>query len=522
GHGGFAEISGKNYLSFDGFADLRGGVSWGRLLLDPENINIVASGGSNDLSKGRFDSSDDDLFINRSAIVQTLNGGADVILQASNNISTDADASIITNSTNRSKLTLEAGNSINISAAISLGQGDVVLKAGVESCLPSTCGSSIQRNVLLTQTSSLETSGNIIISAADNIQLNGSLGAGNSNSIILNAGNNITVGEVASISAGKNEADNSPTIFLSAGSSLEFFAPRTVDPTGNIELLGTLTTDGGRVELSATGLVDNTTGTGVINVKNNITTKGGDFIVRSTGDFSNNFTDSVNAINRDNLNGLVDIINTSSTDRSGGGDISIFSGGDVRLGTVKFGYESGGSGGPVRIGSLTVEAGKDFSLEQILNFNNTGTRDPSTSDGRRFSTLPSDEHDPFVKIVAGGNLTIKEGAKILDYYYGDARDSLNVDLHAAPRFNERGSIEYIPSATGKAEIKADIYTAGGNFTASGFEFDSSGIKIDTDKANDSESSSQISGQESHIASTSLGGDVTIYAISAIELGSVIT
>src|SRR5690606_25431910 len=46
--------------------------------------------------------------------------------------------------------------------------------------------------------------------------------------------------------------------------------------------------------------------------------------------------------------------------------------------------------------------------------------------------------------------------------------------------------------------------------------------IDTDKANDSTSSSMTVGQESYIASASLGGNVTISAVSAINLGSIVT
>src|SRR5690606_18515771 len=96
------------------------------------------------------------------------------------------------------------------------------------------------------------------------------------------------------------------------------------------------------------------------------------------------------------------------------------------------------------------------------------------------------------------------------------------DLHAASRFNESGGVEHIPGGTGVVDINADIYTAGGNFSASGYSFYSDGVAIDTDKANDSAKTSTNSGDESNLASVSLGGNVSISAISAIELGSVIT
>ncbi len=519
-NGGFAEVSGKNYLDFDGRADLKGFTAWGRLLLDPENIHIEVGLGQEDLNNTKFEDVGTNISISRDAVVGALES-ANVILEATDTIT--VDGAISTARQNQRSLSLYAGNSIDINAEINLGDGDLIFNAGVNSCGEVDCTGSGPKNLTLNDEGSLSTTGNIFINAADDVLIVGAVGNTRApESVVIKAGNDITLTSTSSITAGLNSDTASHTIHLSAGDSTLFssgeIAERSVPLTGNLDISGRLTTEGGSIYLTANGGVDTST-TGVVTIKEDMVTKGGDFIVRNTGDFSNNFIESVTAIHENDLRDLVNIINTSSEDRSGGGDISIISGGNVTLGTVKFGYNSGGNGSLQRVGSLTVGAGKDFTLAQILNFNNTANRDP-LNNGAPYSSGVTDS--PFVKVAAGGNITIKEGAKILDYYYGDARDSLNVDLHAASRFNESGGVEHIPGRTGVVDINADIYTAGGNFTASGYSFRSDGIAIDTDKANDSSKTSTTSGQESNIASVSLGGNVSIYAISAIELGSVIT
>lgn len=521
-NGGFAEVSGKNYLDFDGRADLKGLNSWGNLLLDPRNITIAFNSGQENLTDTKFDDNvDSDLTIRSRAITRALES-ANVTLEATDNITVDG---AISTAGNRNSLTLVVGGSIDVNAEIDLGSGDLIFSAGVSSCGEVVdCTGSGPKNFTLNDEGGLSTNGSIFINAADNVFLEGKIGESRApESVVVKAGNDITLTLDSFIIAGLNPDTTSHTIHLSAGdSSLASsgnFAESTVEQlTGNLEISGRLTTEGGSIYLTANGGVDTST-TGVVTIKENMVTKGGDFIVRNTGDFSNNFIESVTAIHENDLRDLVNIINTSSEDRSGGGDISIISGGNVTLGTVKFGYNSEGNGSLQRVGSLTVGAGKDFTLAQILNFNNTANRDPSNN-GAPYS--PGVTDNPFVKVAAGGNITIKEGAKILDYYYGDARDSLNVDLHAASRFDESGGVEHIPGGTGVVDINADIYTAGGNFTASGYSFHSDGIAIDTDKANDSSKTSTNSGDESNIASVSLGGNVSISAISAIELGSVIT
>src|SRR5690606_16138021 len=131
--GGFAEVSGKAALDFDGYADLRGGIENGTLLLDPENITIVENTGVGIDRSGLIAFSDllGDENVNRQAIVDLLNDQIDVILQATNKIVVNAE---INASSNTSNLKFEAGNEIIVSANINIGSGDIQFIAGTKGC----------------------------------------------------------------------------------------------------------------------------------------------------------------------------------------------------------------------------------------------------------------------------------------------------------------------------------------------------------------------------------------------------
>ncbi|MDX2229224.1 MAG: filamentous hemagglutinin N-terminal domain-containing protein [Leptolyngbyaceae cyanobacterium bins.349] len=89
GNGGFVEVSGKQNLIFRGTTDVSAANGApGSILLDPENITIVAAGGLNDADLGDAqilfgDSAGANLTINQ-ATLQALNGN--VTLEATNNI----------------------------------------------------------------------------------------------------------------------------------------------------------------------------------------------------------------------------------------------------------------------------------------------------------------------------------------------------------------------------------------------------------------------------------------------------
>src|SRR5690606_35475420 len=164
GKGGFVEVSGKNYLSFDGSADLRGLTDWGSLLLDPENIQIEAGLGQEDINNTVFfEDAGTNISINRDAVVKALEL-ANVTLEATDTIT--VNGAISTARRNQRSLSLYAGNSIDINAEINLGDGDLIFNAGVRSCGDiAACTGLGPKNFTLNEDGILNTTGNILINA---------------------------------------------------------------------------------------------------------------------------------------------------------------------------------------------------------------------------------------------------------------------------------------------------------------------------------------------------------------------
>ncbi|MBC7917301.1 MAG: filamentous hemagglutinin N-terminal domain-containing protein [Rhodoferax sp.] len=141
GNGGSAEVSGKQYLDFQGSADLRAPLGHsGNLLLDP--LNLTISAGPADINGDS--STGDDLagltllagvspgansVITAAAVVTQL-GLGDVVLEATNNINVNSAISYVGGTPRL--LTLNGGNQINLNAAISTSSAalDVDMTAG--------------------------------------------------------------------------------------------------------------------------------------------------------------------------------------------------------------------------------------------------------------------------------------------------------------------------------------------------------------------------------------------------------
>lgn len=120
GDGGMAEVSGKESLLYRGFTDLRAPLGdRGTLLLDPKNITIANAGADPIPGDTAFgDASADDRTFSPATIVTALDG-ADLVLQANNDITisdtVDASANVGDGS-----LTLQAGRSILVNADVTL------------------------------------------------------------------------------------------------------------------------------------------------------------------------------------------------------------------------------------------------------------------------------------------------------------------------------------------------------------------------------------------------------------------
>ena len=139
GDGGFAEVSGKNTLSFEGRVDLTAAQGQtGTLLLDPTSITIEP--GSNNPSDLPSGGGSQLLFTDNPGGASTVNNGtlnaalANVLLQSSGSITFNAPIAITTSGVG---LTAEALGDITVNASITTQGGNVFLNA-----LPSSSSSS--------------------------------------------------------------------------------------------------------------------------------------------------------------------------------------------------------------------------------------------------------------------------------------------------------------------------------------------------------------------------------------------
>ncbi|MEM9215074.1 MAG: CHAT domain-containing protein [Cyanobacteria bacterium P01_F01_bin.150] len=136
GNGGFVEISGEDWLDFQGTVDttaLNGAT--GTLLLDPRNIRIVAPGDETVNSSATFVVFSDEPPTTTIASDTIESATTDVILQANNDIVVDDDIDTTANG-NTPSLTLQAGRSIDINASIRLQDGSFIATINDEDADP--------------------------------------------------------------------------------------------------------------------------------------------------------------------------------------------------------------------------------------------------------------------------------------------------------------------------------------------------------------------------------------------------
>ena len=224
GNGGFAEVSGKEYLSFDGLVDAQApNGNIGTLLLDPKNITVDDGGGATavaDVDQFADGGGANDATIDK----DTLDAlAASVTLQANNDITISA-AGIINLTTSAATLTMQAGRSIIINANITTNDGAVTIVAN------ETDGNGVQ--------DANRDAGTAVITMLDGTTIN----AGNQNIVITmstgpttnNASGDITIehltttGDVSIVNNG-NIAGNS--ILRASVSSLITAASVALDAT---------------------------------------------------------------------------------------------------------------------------------------------------------------------------------------------------------------------------------------------------------------------------------------------------
>ena len=334
--------------------------------------------------------------------------------------------------------------------------------------------------------------------------VNGEFATSNSNSNLsvtvlrgaLNSGGNVLVrtgtGDLPGTTTGGDitlDASANITKISGSNSTLRLEAYNNIVLNGNI----TNTSDDGllNVELAANynknaaNKVGSGTGGVTIASGKSITTKGGYFTAGTV-------------INRiASFNSSDATIDTS--DDFGGGNISIAATGNVSLGAVNFSYdhEEANAQNLVRVGNITIDSLADVTLTKDIDFSNTGRR--TNLGGEAYKNDALDGQETTLLINAGNDININ--GKIYDSF-GDARDALNITLTAGSAIN--------------IAANKNIYTSGGNFTATANSFDSHSSLIDTDNSNDD------NGNNPEIANWSNGGNIFINASQSVDLGKIIT
>ena len=118
GDGGNAEVSGKSILAYSGSADLRAALgNWGTLLLDPYNLTLAGTGGSN------FTAQADDSVLSAATLVQQLAIGNVVV-------STGASGSQAGNIVVAAPITWNQSSTLTLSAAGKIQVNENITVAG--------------------------------------------------------------------------------------------------------------------------------------------------------------------------------------------------------------------------------------------------------------------------------------------------------------------------------------------------------------------------------------------------------
>lgn len=277
GDGGFVEVSGKQYLSFEGTVDVsaNNGHS-GTLLLDPENITIIFDGGegaADDLQLIDNEILFDDpagkpgvTFTISETVLERLAADANIILEATNNITIDelledntlnfqattgsvtfrADGTFTSQGTDietqGGNVTIEAGFVAGTSMQIRSNGGNITIEAQSDVFLGSsdTSGPLGGGDVAITSNGGTVNIGN----------LNASSATSNGGEVAINASGSIFTGAIVSsgVSAGGNVQITSTTGAIAKYIATEFPPLNSIDTSSKA---GT----GGSVDLIAPTII---------------------------------------------------------------------------------------------------------------------------------------------------------------------------------------------------------------------------------------------------------------------------
>ncbi|MDH5650229.1 MAG: filamentous hemagglutinin N-terminal domain-containing protein, partial [Gammaproteobacteria bacterium] len=396
GNGGFAEVSGKNYLEFHGDVDLTALMgSNGVLLLDPKNITISSgpTSGGTFPAPNQFDQFSDlastSTNLNSVALSNQLNSSS-VRLQANTDISIEA------NITGSNSLELYAGRSISIANNVQINLG---LRNNEQfyAEINATGANAANRDAgLATFTMGAGSSINIISDVNDDPSGNIVITTGNF------TGNNIGDITLQTLNTSSPGGDNSGDItvtnsvgdivsnsqILAEGNSTSVNGERggniTLTATlGNISINSgaTISAIGGSGEGAQDGEVGDNGGNITLTAGNDITINatlasdgghGGDFGTGGSGDFAGAIT--INAGNDLNINSAItadggDGRGTGNRNAGNAGTINLTAGNNLTV-TATVSAKGGNAvnnGDAGDAGNVTLTAGNDITISQNIS-----------------------------------------------------------------------------------------------------------------------------------------------------------
>ncbi|MBD1809276.1 CHAT domain-containing protein [Microcoleus sp. FACHB-SPT15] len=392
GDGGFVEVSGKQNLLFQGAVDLSAANgSFGTLLLDPTNITIINGTGSTDdgvIADNQILQGDGGAVsytISQTAL-EELSGDADVILQATNDITIDNLAdNALSFDTGTGSITFQADADNSGVGSFFMNSGDSIFAEGRN---VSISGANVTVGEI--NTASLNDGGAISLSATGNIT------TGNlfSFSYDLGTGGNIsltsTQGAIDTTTGDLNSAS-----FFGNGGAIALFANGSIT-TGNLYSYAssgagngnsiTLTSTQGAIDTTAGSLNSAAGGTGnggaiAISSNGNITT---DRVETSALNYVSGNSGSSGAISLISDNGSIstgELLSPSQSNFGSSGDSGTISltanNGSIttngRIWSFSLATVEGGSGNSGNGGAITLTARDDITtIQDSINSRSQG------------------------------------------------------------------------------------------------------------------------------------------------------
>ncbi|RCJ31870.1 filamentous hemagglutinin [Nostoc punctiforme NIES-2108] len=264
GNGGFVEVSGKNFLTFNGLVDTSAvNGNFGTLLLDPSTLTIIDGGtGDFDATAGNIAFGDADIGANTISWGAIAASGANINLQSTGNITIND----ITGAT--PGITTAAGV-----ASLNLGGGSfsLISQSGSVNFVDPT-------NTIQTTGGAINISGASL--SLGNLNTSGT--NGNSGNVTLSATGDITAGNIIASGQGYSSAGNITVQSTSGGITLNNLDTSNIQGFSGFGYGGIIITDAGTVNLTAAGNIF----TGAINSSSNDANssgKAGDVVATTTG-----------------------------------------------------------------------------------------------------------------------------------------------------------------------------------------------------------------------------------------------